>query len=449
MAALSSESRSTPTFSYCPRASSFSTIEPKPTEWRPTLPHSIDVTGTIAPPPRSSRAGATIIVAAVAALSLVMALPHPLRIGAIAALVLLLPAAIAYRAIYAVHVIALSLLWIALVVAVPLFRPWPFVLLVPLLAYAAVVIAVAPLRRAVGWMRLGRLDRGTQLLMLATVAVSAVALMAWVAWTKPDLGHHLALVPAALRALRPDVRIAHFWHIPFAQPDYLRMLPDEWSRALLEGLLAADLVGFQTSRWADAFRWGCRDVLSARTGEKWIKFAGHMTRIGVYPVGIHGNHLQAAAASPAIGAERKLLADWVGGRRFILRVDRTELSKNIYRGMLAVESLLERRADLRGRIAHLALLAPSRGDVPEYVEYTQQCVEVADRINARFGADTVRVDIENSINRAYAAYGGVYIAASLAWLWLIEGSRPDRWDLIGAAICLVGAGVILLGPRPA
>lgn len=51
--------------------------------------------------------------------------------------------------------------------------------------------------------------------------------------------------------------------------------------------------------------------------------------------------------------------------------------------------------------------------------------------------------------RAYAAYGGVYIAASLAWLWLIEGSRPDRWDLIGAAICLVGAGVILLGPRPA
>ena len=50
--------------------------------------------------------------------------------------------------------------------------------------------------------------------------------------------------------------------------------------------------------------------------------------------------------------------------------------------------------------------------------------------------------------RAYAAYGGVYIAASLAWLWIIEGSRPDRWDLIGAAICLGGATVILWGPRP-
>ena len=50
--------------------------------------------------------------------------------------------------------------------------------------------------------------------------------------------------------------------------------------------------------------------------------------------------------------------------------------------------------------------------------------------------------------RAYAAYGGVYIAASLLWLWLVEQARPDRWDLIGAAACVAGAGVILLGPRP-
>ena len=50
--------------------------------------------------------------------------------------------------------------------------------------------------------------------------------------------------------------------------------------------------------------------------------------------------------------------------------------------------------------------------------------------------------------RAYAAYGGVYIVASLGWLWLIEGMRPDRWDLTGGLICLVGAAVILFGPRP-
>ena len=53
----------------------------------------------------------------------------------------------------------------------------------------------------------------------------------------------------------------------------------------------------------------------------------------------------------------------------------------------------------------------------------------------------------DAAGRAFAAYGGVYIAASLAWMWLIEQRAPDRWDLIGAGICLIGAGVILFGPR--
>ncbi len=57
-----------------------------------------------------------------------------------------------------------------------------------------------------------------------------------------------------------------------------------------------------------------------------------------------------------------------------------------------------------------------------------------------------RVDSE-AAGRAYAAYGGIYIAASLLWLWLVEGLRPDRWDLAGSALCLIGAGLILFGPR--
>ena len=55
----------------------------------------------------------------------------------------------------------------------------------------------------------------------------------------------------------------------------------------------------------------------------------------------------------------------------------------------------------------------------------------------------------DAAGRAYAAYGGVYIAASLLWLWLVEHRAPDRWDLIGAALCLAGAAVILFGPRGA
>jgi small multidrug resistance family-3 protein len=49
--------------------------------------------------------------------------------------------------------------------------------------------------------------------------------------------------------------------------------------------------------------------------------------------------------------------------------------------------------------------------------------------------------------RAYAAYGGIYVAASIGWLWFLEGARPDRWDIVGAAVILIGAGIILFGPR--
>lgn len=66
---------------------------------------------------------------------------------------------------------------------------------------------------------------------------------------------------------------------------------------------------------------------------------------------------------------------------------------------------------------------------------------------ALFGFLLTLIDAEHA-GRAYAAYGGVYITAALFWLWIIEGAKPDRWDLLGAAICLAGAGLILFGPRP-
>lgn len=65
---------------------------------------------------------------------------------------------------------------------------------------------------------------------------------------------------------------------------------------------------------------------------------------------------------------------------------------------------------------------------------------------ALFAWALTRVDSAEA-GRAYAAYGGVYICASLVWMWLVEGARPDRWDTVGGALCLIGAGIILFAPR--
>ena len=63
-----------------------------------------------------------------------------------------------------------------------------------------------------------------------------------------------------------------------------------------------------------------------------------------------------------------------------------------------------------------------------------------------FALFLTRID-SSQAGRAYAAYGGIYILASLLWLWVVEGTRPDRWDTMGTAVCLLGAGIILYGPR--
>jgi small multidrug resistance family-3 protein len=67
---------------------------------------------------------------------------------------------------------------------------------------------------------------------------------------------------------------------------------------------------------------------------------------------------------------------------------------------------------------------------------------------ALFGWLLTLVDTDQA-GRAYAAYGGVYITAAIVWLWIMEGVRPDRWDVLGAVISLAGAAIILLGPRSA
>jgi trehalose 6-phosphate synthase len=219
--------------------------------------------------------------------------------------------------------------------------------------------------------------------------------------------YHLALAPRMLRESRPDLRIALFWHIPFPEPDYMSLLPDAWTHELLTGMLGADLVGFQTRRWARNFVECVRELLGAKAARA-VQHEGRQSRIGIYPVGVDPEHLATSAADPAVKKEKAILRRWLGDRRLVLRVDRTELSKNILRGFGAYELLLERRPDLHGKIAHLALLTPSRRDVPEYREYIAECEAGAKRINERFASvdwEPLRVEIEDNFPRALAAYG--------------------------------------------
>ncbi|MFI1765502.1 trehalose-6-phosphate synthase [Streptomyces sp. NPDC020800] len=212
--------------------------------------------------------------------------------------------------------------------------------------------------------------------------------------------YHLALAPRMLRRLRPDLRIGHFSHTPWAPPDYFRLLPDDIAAELLTGILGADRAAFLTRRWADAFTDCCHAVLGPGIPSG--------TRIGVHGLGADADFLRERAHRTDVTERMAALREEIGeGRRTVVRVDRTELSKNIVRGLLAYQQLLEDHPEWRERVVHLAFAYPSRQDLAVYRAYTAEVQRVAEEINARYGTPgwtPVVLHVKDDFARSLAAY---------------------------------------------
>ena len=218
--------------------------------------------------------------------------------------------------------------------------------------------------------------------------------------------YHLSLVPSLLRAQRPDLRIGHFSHTPWAPPEYFRLLPAGICEGLLRGLLGADAVGFHSPRWADAFGRCCVDVLSASYDGRAVTVDGRRTAVDVHPLGVDVPALRARAQEPDVLARLPGLRELVGDRQLLLRVDRTELSKNIVRGLEAFRELLHLHPEHREQVVHLAFAYPSRHDLPEYREYTGAVQRVARELNEEFATSTwlpVHLEVRDDYARSLAA----------------------------------------------
>ncbi|MER5773644.1 trehalose-6-phosphate synthase [Streptomyces sp. NPDC002039] len=228
--------------------------------------------------------------------------------------------------------------------------------------------------------------------------------------------YHLALVPGMLRVLRPDLRIAHFTHTPWASPDSLRILPQYVVEELSWGMLGADLLGFHTQEWAAAFlgamdlddAWGLAQVHGTRVEHRrYSIWPQRSTEVAVFGLGVDGEELRALAHRPEVDEKLAALRAEVGDLKTIVRVDRTELSKNILRGLLAYRELLTTRPEWVGQVVHLASAYPSRQDLAVYRSYTEAVAELAAEINAEFGTEDwtpVLVSVEDDFARSLAAY---------------------------------------------
>jgi trehalose 6-phosphate synthase len=210
--------------------------------------------------------------------------------------------------------------------------------------------------------------------------------------------YHLYLAPTIVRRERPDALMSHFVHIPWPETDAWSVLPEQIRRDVFTGLLANDVVGFHTERWRRNFLRGCADVLDADVDADVVVHAGRRTLVTAHPIGIDTAEFDALADDEEVlERERELAAS--RPELLVLRVDRTDPSKNVVRGLRAFGLMLELHPELRGRVRMLALLAPSRQDIPEYVEYLASVER-----EARVLGDAVDLRIGDDFKRSVAAY---------------------------------------------
>jgi trehalose 6-phosphate synthase len=261
--------------------------------------------------------------------------------------------------------------------------------------------------------------------------------------------YHLYLVPRFLRSmLKPRERptLLHFVHIPWPG-EYWRLLPPTMRQAILDGLCAVDLLGFQTREDALNFIRTCQSLLpraSVNFKRGWVWYRNHATYVRDFPISIDVDALRAQAESPEIAQYQSEIQAVVGNMQLVLRIDRIEPSKNIIRGFQAFEEMLELYPEHAGKVVFLALLMPSRLEVDEYQSYLDELMAAAGRVNARHGSsawEPVRVLVGENYVRAVAALQRYDV--------LLVNSIVDGMNLVAKEGPIVNqrAGVLVLSER--
>lgn len=194
--------------------------------------------------------------------------------------------------------------------------------------------------------------------------------------------YHLMRLPALLRARLPRARIGFFLHVPFPAPDILFALP--MRRALVDGLLGADVIGFHTRRYRGHFASALRRLLDIEMGpDAAITHGGRRIQLGVFPMGIDADDFAARASSREVTHE--VLGLRSPTQRLIVGIDRLDYSKGIARRLLAIERLLETRPEWRGHLRLVQVAVPSRSRVTAYRRLRHEVDRLVGRINGRFG----------------------------------------------------------------
>ncbi len=194
--------------------------------------------------------------------------------------------------------------------------------------------------------------------------------------------YQLLLLPAMLRAARPDCTIGFFLHIPFPSYELIRVLP--WRAELLHGMLGADLIGFHTFGYMRHFLSAVAHLLGFPAQNGLIETPTRTVLVDAFPMGIDYERYAEAAASAAAQAHEAVYRQALGAGRVVLSIDRLDYTKGIAQRLLAFEQLLVRYPEWVGQVSLIMVVVPSRDQVPQYAALKQEIDELVGRLNARY-----------------------------------------------------------------
>lgn len=200
--------------------------------------------------------------------------------------------------------------------------------------------------------------------------------------------YHLYLTPSYIRRKLKNNFLSQFIHIPWPQSEYFSIIPDYMRKAILDGLLSNDLLGFHIPRYVKNFLQTCEEHVDEVDYQQGIiRNKGRVTQVKSYPISVDYDGIRKLAKSPEVEEKERLIKEIKGENFLIYRTDRADLSKNIIRGFEAYDMFLAKHPEYHGKVKFLTTGKPTRQQIREYNEYYMHTKNIIDRINLKYGRD--------------------------------------------------------------
>ncbi|GGA86208.1 bifunctional alpha,alpha-trehalose-phosphate synthase (UDP-forming)/trehalose-phosphatase [Puia dinghuensis] len=254
--------------------------------------------------------------------------------------------------------------------------------------------------------------------------------------------YQLMILPHLLRAKKPDATIGFFLHIPFPSYEIFRLLPTEWKKILLQGVMGADLIGFHTYDYVQHFLHSVKMLLGVDSYFHNLQYQDRLVRIDLFPIGIDYNKFHQTVADPEVEELRNNIQANFGDKKIIFSVDRLDYTKGLMHRLSGFEYFLDRYPEWKEKMVFILNIVPSRDTIPAYNERKRMIEEKIGTLNGRFSTIAWQPVIYRYTHLSFKELIALYQAADVALITpLRDGMNLVAKEYVASSL---GKGVLIL-----